>query len=151
MAASVTCVTSVTSVTLLLPTMLPHNCIGVPLMNKYISEYLGILNGPVPPRPPLKSGGIAFRAKVAKANQLSQVATDPYHGNGGQTNQREREDQRARQYWAAYRAGQEAKREAGIEYQPPGWLVGRRSRRGAPKPSAPAPKTEPRLDQGELF
>jgi hypothetical protein len=117
-------------------------------MKKYISEYLGILSGPVPPRPPLKNGGIAFRAKVAKANQVA--------GNRGQTNQREREDQRARQYWAAYRAGQEAKREAGIEYTPPGWLTGRRSRRGAPSSTLKEQKTEPRAatpkpDQGKLF
>jgi hypothetical protein len=112
-------------------------------MKKYVSEYLGILNGPAPPRPPLKNGGIAFRAKVAKANQVSQVSTGPYHGNGGHTNQREREDQRARQYWAAYRAGQEAKREAGIEYTPPGWLTGRRSRRGAPSSTPKEQKPEP--------
>jgi hypothetical protein len=117
-------------------------------MKKYVSEYLGILNDPAPPRPPLKNGGIAFRAKVAKDNQVSQVSTGPYHGNG--------DDQRARQYWAAYRAGQEAKREAGIEYTPPGWLVGRRSRRGAPSSTLKEQKTEPRAatpkpGQGELF
>jgi hypothetical protein len=102
---------------------------------------------PAPPRQPIKPGSI-----VSRARSIRWAAAKPELPGA---------TAKSRIYWAAYRAGQIAKREAGMEYQPPDWLGARkRSRKKRewlpgehkkPKPSTTLKEQKPKPDQDQLF
>lgn len=72
---------------------------------------------PAKPYPGVKPGGIASSARARPA-----AKPDPEEAR--------RQTAVAKIYWTAYRAGQDAKREAEVPYTAPGWLGARKR----PKP-----------------
>jgi hypothetical protein len=101
-----------------------------------IANWARIKTQSAPPRPGPQAGGIADRAiKLRQTRPEEPGATT-----------------RSRTYWTAYRAGQAAKREAGMEYQEPAWMGARKvkkpKRQWLPGEHQKPKKTKP---QGDLF